>query len=79
VEGYYIAIPQPRRKTIPSFGYSANTMGLIILVQAIEGVLLMPIITQFTCNTPFKISHKSFGFHNISLELGQILHSPNKT
>jgi len=40
-------------------------MGSIILVQAIEGVLLMPIITQFTCNTPLKISHKSFGFLNI--------------
>jgi hypothetical protein len=66
VEGYCIAIPQPRRKTIPSLRYSTNTMGSIILVQAIEGVLLMPIITQFTCNTPLKISHKSFGFLNIS-------------
>jgi hypothetical protein len=66
VEGYCIAIPQPRRKTIPSLGYFANTMGLIIFVQAIEGVLPMPTITQFTCSTPLKISHKSFGFHNMS-------------
>jgi hypothetical protein len=66
VEGYCIAIPQPRRKTIPPLGYFANTMGLIILVNINEGVLLMPIITQFTFSTPFKIFHKSFGFHNIS-------------
>jgi len=66
VEGYCIAISQPKRKTIPSLGYCPNTMGSIILVQAIERVLLMPIIIQFTCNTPPKISHKSFGLHNIS-------------
>jgi hypothetical protein len=66
VEGYCIAIPQPRRKTIPSLEYSTNTMGSIILVQDIEKILLIPIIIQFTCNTPFNISHKSFGFHNIS-------------
>jgi hypothetical protein len=40
-------------------------MGLIILVQVIEGVLLMLKTIQFTC-TPFKVSHKSFELHNIS-------------
>jgi hypothetical protein len=40
-------------------------MGSIILVQAIGGVVLMPITTQFTCTTPLKVSHKTFGFHNI--------------
>jgi hypothetical protein len=40
-------------------------MGLIILVQAIKGVLFMPKSTQFTCTTPLKVSHKTFGFHNI--------------
>jgi hypothetical protein len=40
-------------------------MGSIILVQTIERVLLMPKTTQFTCTTPFRVSHKTFGFHNI--------------
>jgi hypothetical protein len=45
-------------------------MGSIILVQTIKGVLLMPITTQFTCNNPLKVSHKTFGFHNIYFGIG---------
>ncbi len=44
-----------RRKAIPSWRYSINTMNWIILVQAIGGVLLVPGIIQCTCNTPFKV------------------------
>jgi hypothetical protein len=41
-------------------------MGSIILVWAIGGKLLMPITTQFTCTTLFRVSDKTFGVHNIS-------------
>jgi len=41
-------------------------MGLIILVWAIGGILFIPKIIQFTCTTPLKVSHKTFGFHDIS-------------
>jgi hypothetical protein len=41
-------------------------MGSIILVWAIRGVLFMAITTQFTCTTLLKVSHKTFGFNNIS-------------
>jgi hypothetical protein len=41
-------------------------MGSIILVWAIEGVLFMAIIIQFTCTTLLKVSHKTFGLNNIS-------------
>jgi len=34
-----------RRKAIPSWKYCVNTMDWIILVQAIKGVLFVPIIT----------------------------------
>jgi hypothetical protein len=40
----------------------------IILVQAIGGVLLMPIITQWVYNTSLKVYQKSFGLHHISIE-----------
>jgi hypothetical protein len=41
-------------------------MGSIILVWVVEGILLMPKTTQFTCITPLKVSHKTFRLHNIS-------------
>jgi hypothetical protein len=40
-------------------------MGSIILVRVIGGVLLMPRTTQFTCNTSLRVSHETFGLHNI--------------
>ncbi len=45
-----------------------TAMGSIILVLAIKGLLLMPIffIHEFTCHTPFRVSQKPFGLHNIS-------------
>jgi hypothetical protein len=39
-------------------------MGSIILVQVVEGVMPMPKNTQFTCNTPLQVSHKTFELHN---------------
>ncbi len=39
----------------------------------------MPITIQFTCTTPFRVSHKSFRFYNIFLEFRRVLHSPSKT
>jgi hypothetical protein len=44
-------------------------MGLIILVQGIEGVFLMPIIIQFTCTTPLRAFQKTFGLHNICFRI----------
>jgi hypothetical protein len=41
-------------------------MGSIILVLVIGRVFLMPITIQFICITPLRVSHKTFGFHNIS-------------
>ncbi len=51
-------------------------MGLIILVRAIGGVLLMPITIQFTC-----LGHPIKPLDSITylLEFGRVLHSPNKT
>jgi hypothetical protein len=69
---------KPIRKVIPFLGESTNTMELIILVRVIRGVLFMPITTQFTCNTPLQVSHKTFGLHNISLEFGRVLQSLSK-
>ncbi len=48
--------------------YFVNTMGWIILVQAITWVLLIPRRTQWTCNTHLRLSYKYIGFHNISFE-----------
>ncbi len=53
-------------KQYPFLGQFANTMGSIILVQAIKGVLFMPKTIQFTCTTLLRISHKTFGLHYIS-------------
>ncbi len=46
-------------------GYTINTMGWIILVYVIKGVLFMPKKTQWTCITPPKVSQKYIRFHNI--------------
>jgi hypothetical protein len=44
--------------------------GIIILEEVIIGVLCMPkITTQCTCNTPIGLYYKSFGLHNISIEI----------
>jgi hypothetical protein len=59
-------LPKPTRKIIPYLEYSANTMGSIILVWVVEGVLLMPRNIQFTCTTLLRVSHKTFGLHNTS-------------
>jgi hypothetical protein len=37
----------------------------------------MPQKFQWTCNTPFKVSHKYIGLHK--LKRGGVMHSPTKT
>ncbi len=44
-----------KKKTIPLWGYFVNTMDWIILVQAIRGVLLVPIIIQCKWKIPIKV------------------------
>jgi hypothetical protein len=73
MEGYYITLPKPTRKLIPSLRY------LIIKhhgVYTIGRVLFILKTTQYTCNT-LKLSHKYIGFHN--LKCGGVMHSPTKT
>jgi hypothetical protein len=48
--------------------YSINNMDYIILVQAIGGVLFVPKITQWLCNTLPRGFQKSYGLHHISFE-----------
>jgi hypothetical protein len=52
------------------FGVICKHHDLNYLVQAIRGVMFMPKNIQFTCTTLFRISHKTFGLHNIYLEFG---------
>jgi hypothetical protein len=54
-------------------------MGLIILVQDVEGVLLVPRIIQFTCTPLFKYPRKPLGSITYLLEFGRVLCSPSKT
>jgi hypothetical protein len=70
---------KPRRKAIPLWGYSINTMDWIILVHAIRGVLLMPKITQCTCNTPIREYYNSFGSITYLKNPKGVLHSHTKT
>jgi hypothetical protein len=44
------------------------------MVYIIGGVLLMLKTTQYTCNTPYKLSQKYNGFHNQNLKGKQYLH-----
>jgi hypothetical protein len=70
---------KPKRKIIPSWRYFINTMDWIILVQAIGGVLLIPIITQCTCNTPIRVYYNSFGSITYLKNLGGVFHNRTKT
>jgi hypothetical protein len=53
-------------------------MGSIILVQAVGGVLLMPISTQFTALPLFVYPIKPLGSITYILEFGKVLLSPSK-
>jgi hypothetical protein len=48
----------------------------MILIQAIGGVLLVPRITQWLCNTFFRVYLKSFGLHHIYIETSKVLLKP---
>jgi len=54
-------------------------MGPIILVQAIGGVLFMPISTQLNALPLFKYPIKPLGSITYLLKFGRVLHSLNKT
>jgi len=74
VKRYYINLPKPTRKPIPSLRYSIiKHHGYILL----EGYFFIFKTTQYTCNTPHRLSRKYIGFHN--LKHGGVLHSPTKT
>jgi hypothetical protein len=42
LEGYYIAIPKPKRNAIPSLGYTINTMDELFWSRLLEGYYSCP-------------------------------------
>jgi hypothetical protein len=72
---------KPWKKAIPSWGYFVNTMGWIILVQVIKGVLFMPkTTTQCIHVIPFLGYIKNpLGSITYLLKLRGVLHSHSKT
>jgi len=56
-----------------------NLLGFIARLLKPKGVLFMPKSIQFTCTTPFQVSHKTLGSITYLLEFGRVLHSLNKT
>ncbi len=53
-------------------------MDCFILVQTTRGVLLLPMDTQWVCNTSLKVYKKSFGFHHIFILEGYCLNLQGK-
>jgi len=53
-------------------------MDYFILIQTTQGVLFLPIITQWVCNTFFKVYKKSFKLHHISILEGYCLNLQGK-
>jgi hypothetical protein len=70
---------KPKRKAIPLWCYSINTMGKRQLVHALKGVLLMPKLLFNACAILLlRYIRNPLGSITYILEFGGVLYSPNK-
>jgi hypothetical protein len=70
LERYCVVLTKSKKNAIPSSGYIVTPWDELFWSKLLEGIvfLLGFVRAHYTCNTPIKVSQKSFGLYNISFD-----------